>query len=74
MGEVGENGDFDRDAEGAELGEGVRGGFEDEKFSTGVGDSADALVENVELIDDPPTIKRDAVANDRGSTSGTGVR
>ena len=44
VGEVGENGDFDRDAIGAELGEGMRGGFEDEKFSAGVGDGVDALV------------------------------
>lgn len=46
MGDVGENGDFDGDAKSAELGEGVRSGFEDEKFGTRVCDGTDAFVKD----------------------------
>ncbi len=50
MGKVGEDGNFDRDAEGAELDESVGGGFEDEEFGTGVGDGTDALVEDFDAF------------------------
>ena len=43
--EVGEDGDFDRDTEGAEFGESVGGDFEDEEFGALVGDLPNALVQ-----------------------------
>ena len=46
MGKIGKNGDLEGDAESAELGEGVRGDFEDEKFGATIGDFTDATVES----------------------------
>lgn len=46
VGEVGKNGDLDRDTESAKLGQGVGSGLEDKKLGAGVSDGADALVED----------------------------
>lgn len=50
MSEVGENGDFDGDAEGAELGEGMGGGFKNEEFGAGIGDGANTLIKNFDAF------------------------
>ncbi len=50
MGEVGENGDFDGDAEGAELRHGMRSDLEDEEFGTGISDGAHTGVENADAL------------------------
>ena len=46
VGDVSHNGNFDGDAKGAKLGEGMGGNFEDEVFCAGIFDSADTLVKN----------------------------
>lgn len=50
VGEIGENGDFDRDAEGTELRHGVGGDFKDEEFGTGVGNGAHTSVKDTDAF------------------------
>lgn len=47
VGDVGKDGDLDRNAKSAELAKGMGSGLEDEELGTGVGDGADTLIKNL---------------------------